>query len=60
MNPPKEDLKVKIGSPEEVFWTDLRTKVETDILNMKRQIEINERMILFANEKIEKEKEKFK
>ena len=55
-----EDLKVKIGSPEEVFWTDLRTKVESDIVNMKRQIEINERMILFANEKIEKEKEKFK
>ena len=55
-----EKLNVKIGTPEEVFWTDLKSKVENDILNMKRQIEINEQMILFANNKIEKEKEKLK
>lgn len=55
-----EDLKVKIGTPEEVFWTDLKSKVETDNLNLRRQIEINTHLLIFANEKIAAEKKKLK
>jgi len=55
-----EDLKIKIGSPEVVWWTDLKEKVESDNVNLKRQIEINTRIIIFAEEKIELEKKKLK
>lgn len=55
-----EDLKVKIGSAEEVFWTDLKSKVETDNLNLRRQIEINTHLLIFANDKIAVERKKLK
>jgi len=51
-----EDLKVKIGSVEEVFWTDLKAKVESDNLQCRRQMEINEHLLIFAREKIAWEK----
>lgn len=55
-----EDLKVKIGSPEEVFWTDLKAKVEADNLQCRRQLEINDNLLAFAKRKIAVEKEKIK
>lgn len=55
-----EDLKVKIGTPEEVFWTDLKSKVETDNLNLRRQIEINTHLLVFVEQKISAEKKKLK
>lgn len=54
-----EDLKAKIGTPEEVFWTGVKEKCETDILGAKREIEINEHIIKLAEEKIKRE-QKFK
>ena len=55
-----KDLKAKIGTKEEVFWTNLRDKLEDDNLNHARQIKINDRIIYFAEENIRMEKEKFK
>ena len=53
-----EDLKLKIGSPEEVFWTNLRDKLTDDNINHKRQIIINSHMIAFAETRILQEKGK--
>ncbi len=55
-----KDLGVKIGSKEEVFWTDVKEKAEQDILNNKHAIVINEGIIVIAEAKIAEEKESFK
>lgn len=55
-----KDLGVKIGSPEQVFWNDLKDKLTADNLNHERQIQINIHAMALAEEKIAKEKEKFK
>ena len=52
------DLKAKIGTPEEVFWTNLRDKLIEDNLNHKRQMIINSHMIAFAETRILQEKAK--
>ena len=46
------DLGIKIGSPNEKFWTDLKKKIEDDVLMAQRQIEVNEHILEFAKEKI--------
>ena len=55
-----EELKVKIGSAEEVFWTDLKDKVVADNAQCRRQMEINEHLLILAEGKIALEKEKLK
>lgn len=55
-----EDLKVKIGTPEEVFWTELRDRIEKDTLQMERQIVMNHCLVGLAMEKIAEEKKKIK
>jgi len=50
-----KNLRVKIGSTEEVFWTDLKQKLVDSIKSAKREIEINELIIAFADIKIESE-----
>ena len=59
MKEPK-DLGVKIGSKDEVFWTEMEEKAEGEILNNRREIEINEAIISHARTRIRLEKEKFK
>ena len=53
-----KDLKVKFGTETEVFWTDLKKKIEADILNAKRQIEVNEYIVKLTLAKIADEKRK--
>jgi hypothetical protein len=50
-----EDLGVKIGSKEEVFWTEVKNKSEEGILNAKREIKINEHVITLADKMIDEE-----
>ena len=55
-----EKLDAKIGTETQVFWTRLRDKLEADITAGKREIEINQHVIAFAEAKIKEEKQKFK
>ena len=50
-----EELNAKIGTMEESFWTDLKTKLESEIKNAKRSIEINEHIIAYTEIRIEQE-----
>jgi len=59
MKEPK-DLGVKIGTKEQVFWNDLKTKMDDGIMNAEKEIEINKHVLILAEKKIEEEKEKLK
>ena len=54
-NKPK-DLEIKIGTKEEAAWTAIKEKVELDIQQAKREIIINEAILIKAEEMIKKEK----
>ena len=57
----KEALKtVKIGSKEEVFWTDAKTKLENSILQYTESLMGDKLMLELANKRIKEEKAKFK
>ena len=56
MSPPK-DLGVKIGSKEEVIWTEVATEAKILIERSERNIIIQKGMLDLANDKIAKEKE---
>lgn len=49
---PIPPLNAKIVSKEEAFWTELKEKIENDVLNMQRQIMMNEVVIDFVKKKI--------
>ena len=55
-----KDLGVKIGSEEEIFWIDLKKKMELGNKNARREILINEKVLEFCDKRIAEEKEKFK
>ena len=56
----KIDLGLKIGSTAEVFWTDVKRKMEESILMYTESL-IGEKVILkLAEKRIEEEKDKFK
>ena len=55
MKTPK-DLGLKIGTPEEVFWTEVKKKMESDIESSKRNIVINTHVLELAEKKIAEEK----
>lgn len=50
-----EDLKIKVGTKDEVFWTGIKNKCEEGIVNAKREIVINGHVIKLATEKIVEE-----
>ena len=50
------DLGIKIGTKEEAAWTGIKEKVELDIEIAKREIVINESILIKADDMIEKEK----
>jgi len=62
MTPEKEpeDLGVKIGTADEVFWNDVKTKAEQSVLDNERSIVINTDIAALAMRKIAEEKEKLK
>ncbi len=51
-----KDLGIKIGTKEEAAWTAIKEKVELDIEQAKREIVINEAIVIKAEEMIKKEK----
>jgi len=54
----KEDLGVKIGTKEEVMWTQIKTESEKIIMGNKAEITIREMMIKLCEEKIADEQKK--
>jgi len=59
MKEPK-DLGVKIGSKKEVFWNNLRLKLEENILHSEESLIGDKLLLELANKRIKEEKEKFK
>ena len=59
MKVPK-DLGLKIGSKEEVFWTDAERKLETSIMQYTESLIGDKIMLKLAKKRIAEEKEKFK
>ena len=55
-----KDLGIKIGSLEEVFWTDLKRALEKSILQYTESLQGDKLMLELANKRIAEEKEKFK
>ncbi len=56
-----EALKtVKIGSPEEVFWTDAKRKLENSIMTYTESLLADKQTLELAIRRIAEEKEKFK
>jgi len=55
-----EDLGLKIGTHEEVFWTDIKKKMEEGIKNAEHEIEINKHVLKLAEARIAEESEKLK
>lgn len=49
---------VKIGTPEEAAWTNIKKQAETELLQMKRSIIISEEVIKLAEKMISKETKK--
>ena len=55
-----KDLGIKIGSKEEVFWTDAKRKLEVSIVQYAQSLIGDKLMLDLANKRIAEEKEKFK
>ena len=55
-----KDLGIKIGSKEEVFWTDAQRKLENSIMQYTESLIGDKLMLELANKRIAEEKEKFK
>ena len=54
------DLGVKIGTPEEVIWTNVMKEAEVLIEQSKNNLIVQEALLKLAKEKIEEEKNKLK
>ena len=55
-----EDLGIKIGSKEEVFWTDAKFKLENSILQYTESLLADKMHLKLALKRIAEEKAKFK
>ena len=55
-----KDLGIKIGTKEEVFWTDVKRKMEDSILMYTESLLGEKLMLELAEKRIAEEKEKFK
>lgn len=55
-----KDLGIKIGSKEEVFWTDAKRKLENSIIQYTESLIGDKIMLELAEKRISEEKEKFK
>jgi len=53
-----EDLGIKIGTKEEVFWTDAKTKLENNIMMYTESLIGDKIMLELANKRIKEEKTK--
>ena len=55
-----KDLGIKIGRKEEVFWTDVKRKMEESILMYTESLMGEKLMLELAEKRIAEEREKFK
>ena len=55
-----EDLGVKIGTKEEVLWTNVKKEAEALIEQSENNLVIQREMLKLATKKIAEEKEKLK
>lgn len=53
-----EKIDVKIGTPEEQFWTEIKKKTMTTIEQCKHEIEIQEWLLKKAESRIKEEQAK--
>jgi len=51
-----EELEIKIGTEEEVAWTEIKKKAGKDIKESKRAIIIGEEIVKIADKMIKQEK----
>jgi len=49
----KEHFSVKVGSPEEVFWADVKDKTEKEISTLERLLKFNQAILEMCLSKIE-------
>jgi hypothetical protein len=54
----KEDLKVKIGTKDEAYWTQALNQAEELVTKGKNDLIINEAIVKLAKEKIAEEEAK--
>lgn len=59
MKHPK-DLKVKVGTPEEALWNNVKKNVEQEIDTAEKSILVNKELLKIANLKIALEEKKRK
>ncbi len=55
-----KDLGIKIGTKEEVFWTDAERKLENSIMQYTESLIGDKLMLELAKKRIAEEKAKFK
>ena len=55
-----EDLGVKIGSPDEVLWTNVAKEAKVLIEQSENNLKIQTEILKLAEKRIEEEKENFK
>ena len=53
-----EDLGIKVGTPEEIEWTNIKTNQEESIMKNKINIALSEVVLELANKRITEEKQK--
>ena len=53
-----KDLGVKIGTPDEVLWTNVKKAAEDQKKNAEESIKVQTEVILMAERKIKEEKDK--
>lgn len=52
MNNKKEDLGIKIGTPIEVFWENIKRNCKANILNMEQGLLIERQTLKLAEDKL--------
>lgn len=55
-----KDLGLKMGTKDEVMWTQVAKEAKTLIQQSAQSLKIQNAILLMAEDKIEEEKEKFK
>lgn len=48
-----EDLGIKVGTKDEVLWTELKKKTETYIESIEKEIKVQKAILELANQKID-------
>jgi len=52
----QKNIKVKIGTQDEAFWTDIKKKTEQEIVGLEKMLKFNRSLLEMCEEKIKKAK----